>query len=93
MKAEITADSMLGKTIDGKVIRIWPIVKNNGNGRVCLVRISFAIEDKKIISGASCMARITSTLREKTLTIPATALIPGATPAAVWVAVERKPDG
>lgn len=89
MKAEITADSMLGKKIDGKVIRIWPIVKTNGNGRVCLVRVAFDPGAGKIISGASCMARITSTVREKALTIPATALIPGAKPTAVWVAVEQ----
>jgi len=92
MKAEVTADSMLGNKLDGKVIRIWPIVKNNGNGRVCLVRIAIDLDGKKIISGASCMARITSTVREDALTIPATALIPGAKPAAVWLAVEQ-PDG
>ena len=89
MKAEVTADSMLGKKIEGTVIRIWPIVKTNGSGRVCLVRIAINLDGKKIISGASCMARITSTIRENALTIPATALIPGAQPAAVWLAVEQ----
>jgi HlyD family secretion protein len=92
MKAEITADSMLGKKIDGTVIRIWPVVKTNGNGRVCLVRIAIADGGNRILSGASCMARITSTLRDRALTIPASALLPGAKPAAVWVAVEQTDD-
>jgi HlyD family secretion protein len=89
MKVEVTSDSMLGDTINGKVIRIWPIVKTNGNGRVCLVRIAFDQFNGQIISGASCMARIMSTVRENTLTIPATALIPGNATPAVWLAVEQ----
>lgn len=91
MKAEITADSMLGKTMVGTVSRIWPIVKTDGNGRVCKVRISLDLTGERFLSGASCMARITSVLRPETLTIPATALIPGAKPSAVWVAVETQP--
>lgn len=89
MTAEITADSMLGKKMTGTVSRIWPIVKTDGNGRVCRVRITLELEGKRLLSGASCMARITSVLRKDTLTIPATALIPGAKPPAVWVATEN----
>lgn len=89
MPAEITADSLLGKTLEGKVSRVWPIVKSDGNGRICRVRIAFNPSGLNILSGASCMARITSRLRDDTLTIPASALIPGAKPSAVWVAVEE----
>ena len=92
MKADITADSMLGKTIPGTVSRIWPIVKSDGNGRVCKVRIALDLSNERFLSGASCMARITSVLRDKTLTIPAVALIPGSKNPAVWLAVEDKTD-
>jgi HlyD family secretion protein len=92
MKAEVTADSMLGKKLDGTVIRIWPVVKNNGNGRVCLVRIAVDFGSGQILAGASCMARITSTVRDSAMPIPAAALIPGAKPSAVWVAVEQLPE-
>ena len=88
LPAEITADSMLGKTINGQVDRIWPIVKTDGAGRVCKVHIGFDAEDKKILSGASCMARISSVLKKDALIIPASALIPGAKPSAVWLAEE-----
>ncbi|HPX47401.1 MAG TPA: efflux RND transporter periplasmic adaptor subunit [Treponemataceae bacterium] len=101
MAAEVTADSMFGKTLKGTVRRIWPIVRNDGNGRVCRVRISLDPDQisesadsaqsaaGSVLSGASCMARISSVLREETLTIPSSALIPGAKPAAVWVAVRQ----
>lgn len=106
MTAEVTADSMFGRTLKGTVRRIWPIVRNDGNGRVCRVRISLdgdaaAKEEAPasggsssktgaaLLSGASCMARISSVLREEALTIPASAMIPGAKPAAVWVAVRQ----
>lgn len=88
MSAEITADSLLGITLKGRVRRIWPIVKSDANGRVCKVRIDVSVGNNKVLTGASCMARITSRLRDDTLIIPAAALIPGAKPAAVWVAVE-----
>ena len=85
--ASITADSLLGRTINGEINRIWPIVKNEGGGRVCQVRISLDLEGQQVLSGASCMARIVSVLREEALIIPASAMIPGANPPAVWVAV------
>jgi HlyD family secretion protein len=88
MSAEITADSLLGITLKGRVRRIWPVVKSDANGRVCKVRIDVSVGNNKVLTGASCMARITSRLRDDTLIIPAAALIPGAKPAAVWVAVE-----
>jgi len=91
LPAEITADSMLGKTINGHVERIWPIVKSDGAGRVCKVHIGFDTADKKILSGASCMARISSVLKKDALIIPASALIPGAKPTAVWLAEELVP--
>jgi HlyD family secretion protein/macrolide-specific efflux system membrane fusion protein len=87
MAAEITSDSMLGKTIPGQVLRIWPIVKSDGNGRVCPVRITLNREGHTFLSGASCMARITSRVRDDALVIPASALIPGGKGDAVWVAV------
>jgi len=91
LPAEITADSMLGQTINGHVDRIWPIVKTDGAGRVCKVHIGFDVSEKKILSGASCMARISSVLKKDALIIPASALIPGAKPPAVWLAEELVP--
>lgn len=88
MDVEVTTDSMLGTTIRGRVRRIWPIVKSDGNGRVCTVWISLDYSGKKLLSGASCMARITSRLKDEALTIPASALIPGPGKSAVWVATE-----
>lgn len=88
MDVEVTTDSMLGTTIPGRVRRIWPIVKSDGNGRVCTVWISLDYAGKKLLSGASCMARITSRLKDDALMIPASALIPGAGKSAVWVATE-----
>ena len=80
LPVEVTADSMLGTTIPGTVSRIWPIVKNDGNGRVCKVRISLDLSGARYLSGASCMARITSVLAPNAITVPASALIPGANP-------------
>jgi HlyD family secretion protein/macrolide-specific efflux system membrane fusion protein len=93
MAAEITSDSMLGKTIAGRVLRIWPIVKSDGNGRVCPVRITLNREGNTFLSGASCMARITSRVRDDALIIPASALIPGGKGDAVWVAVPLDQSG
>ncbi len=87
LPVEVTADSMLGTKIPGTVSRIWPIVKNDGNGRVCKVRVSLDLDGARYLSGASCMARITSVLAPDAITVPASALIPGANPPAVWVAV------
>lgn len=88
MAVEITSDSMLGKTLSGSVRRIWPIVKSDGNGRICTVWISLDLDGMKLLSGASCMARITSRLKDDVLMVPASALIPGAGKSAVWVATE-----
>lgn len=87
MEAEISADSILGSTFSGTVSRVWPIVRSDGSGRVCLVQIDVDLEDKMVLSGASCMARIKSVLREEALIIPASALIPGSEKPSVWVAV------
>jgi multidrug efflux pump subunit AcrA (membrane-fusion protein) len=85
MSADISADSLLGKTLKGSITRIWPVVRTDSNGRVCRVQLDVALSGNKALSGASCMARITSRLRDKALIIPAAALIPGASPQAVWL--------
>jgi len=64
-------------------------VKSDGSGRVCTVRISLDRAGHNFLSGASCMARITSRVRDDALIIPAAALIPGGKGNAVWVAVPK----
>jgi multidrug efflux pump subunit AcrA (membrane-fusion protein) len=86
MKADITADSVLGKTFPGTILRIWPVIKSDGAGKTCRVRLAVESTDSTLRSGASCMARIFSVLAVNVLTIPASALIPGSKPPAVFVA-------
>jgi HlyD family secretion protein len=85
MRAEVTADSLLGKTLSGRVLRVWPIVKSDGNGRVCKVQVKLDPNSARVLSGATCMARMTSRLKDSALLAPASALIPGSKPNAVWV--------
>ncbi len=88
MTAAVTSDSLLGVEIKGKVRRIWPSIMNEGGGRVCRVQVALLdAESFSIRTGASCVARIVSVLNSDCLIIPASALIPGVTPSAVWLAV------
>jgi multidrug efflux pump subunit AcrA (membrane-fusion protein) len=88
MAASVTTDSLLGTEIRGKVRRIWPSIMNEGGGRVCRVQIALIdAESIPIRTGASCVARIVSVLNSSCLIIPASALIPGTSPYAVWLAV------
>lgn len=88
-KASISADSLLGKELAGRVSAVRPVVKSSGTGRVCAVAIDVDLGSAKALSGASCMARITSRLKEEALQIPAAALIPSASPPAVWLLEKR----
>lgn len=88
MAASVTTDSLLGVEIQGRVRRIWPSIMNEGGGRVCRVQAALLdAESIPIRTGASCITRIVSVLNSSCLIIPSSALIPGVSPYAVWVAV------
>lgn len=88
MSAAVTTDSLLGTEIKGRVRRIWPSIMNEGGGRVCRVQVALIDADEvSIRTGASCVARIVSVLNSSCLIIPASSLIPGSSPYAVWLAV------
>lgn len=82
--AAISADSLFGKELPGRVAAIRPVVKSTGNGRICVAVIDVDLRGEKALSGATCVARVNSRIKEEALVIPASALIPGASPPAVW---------
>lgn len=88
MAAAVTTDSLLGTEIKGRVRRIWPSIMNEGGGRVCRVQVALIDAGSfPIRTGASCVTRIVSVLNSSCLIIPASSLIPGTSPYAVWLAV------
>ncbi|HOE07263.1 MAG TPA: efflux RND transporter periplasmic adaptor subunit [Treponemataceae bacterium] len=88
MAAAVTTDSLLGTEIKGRVRRIWPSIMNEGGGRVCRVQVALIDAGSfPIRTGASCVTRIVSVLNSSCLIIPASSLIPGTSPYAVWIAV------
>lgn len=61
---------------------------NEGGGRVCRVQVALIDAGSfPIRTGASCVTRIVSVLNSSCLIIPASSLIPGTSPYAVWLAV------
>lgn len=83
--ASISADSLFGKELSGTVSLIRPVVKSTGNGRICVAVIAVDLGGEKALSGATCIARVNSRIKDKAIVIPASALIPGASPPAVWM--------
>lgn len=73
--AEITSDSILGRTLEGTVTEISPVVSQVGSTRVSAVEIMIEAEDDRLKSGASCTARITTRTRDDAIAIPLSAFI------------------
>lgn len=74
--AEITSDSILGRTLSGTVSEISPVVSQVGSTRVSAVEIAIeGEEDARLKSGASCTARITTRTRDDAIAIPLSAFI------------------
>ncbi|NBC29940.1 MAG: efflux RND transporter periplasmic adaptor subunit [Spirochaetes bacterium] len=71
--AEISSDSILGETLTGTVRNISPVIQRVGNTRVSNVEISLDTDGRRLKSGASCTARISTTTKERALVIPITA--------------------
>jgi HlyD family secretion protein len=91
--ASISADSLFGKELKGRVSAIRPVVKSTGSGRICVVVIDVDLEKEKALSGATCVARVNSRIKDEALVIPASALIPGAAPPAVWLLTDSSGAG
>jgi HlyD family secretion protein len=72
--AEVTSDSLIGQTIKGSVDSIAPTVTSLGSTRVSLVDIRIDTgslpEGAVMRSGASCTARISSSVKQNALLIP-----------------------
>ncbi len=71
--AEVSSDSILGETLTGTVGNISPVIQRVGNTRVSTVEISLDTDGRRLKSGASCTARISTTTKERALVIPITA--------------------
>ena len=74
--AEITSDSLIGLTLRGSVKSIAPTITSLGSTRVSLVDLRIdtaAIPNRRSVtlrSGASCTARITTSIKQDALLIP-----------------------
>jgi HlyD family secretion protein len=74
--AEITSDSLIGLTLRGSVQSIAPTITSLGSTRVSLVDLRIdraAIPNRSSVtlrSGASCTARITTSIKQDALLIP-----------------------
>jgi HlyD family secretion protein len=74
--AEITSDSLIGLTLRGSVQSIAPTITSLGATRVSLVELRIdtaAIPNRSSVtlrSGASCTARITTSIKQDALLIP-----------------------
>ncbi len=77
--AEVTSDSLIGNTLRGTVDSIAPTVTSIGATRVSLVdvRVDTAAAGPGIVlrSGASCSAKITTSIRKDALLIPLASFI------------------
>ena len=71
--AEVTSDSLLGKTLRGTVESISPVIQRVGNTRMTEVKVAIRPEGNQLKSGASCTVRISTTTKEAALIIPLTA--------------------
>lgn len=71
--AEVTSDSLLGKTLNGTVESISPVILSVGNTRMTKVRVAIDPDGNQLKSGASCTVRISATTKESALVIPLTA--------------------
>ncbi len=71
--AEVTSDSLLGKTLRGTVESISPVIQRIGNSRMTEVKVSISPEGNRLKSGASCTVRIAAQAKEAALVIPLTA--------------------
>jgi HlyD family secretion protein len=74
--AEITSDSLIGLTLKGKVDTIAPTITSVGSTRVSLVDVRIDGASLRegggvtLRSGASCTARITTSIKQDALLIP-----------------------
>jgi HlyD family secretion protein len=74
-KAEISSDSIIGEVLEGEVTSIAPTVTSLGSTRVSLVRIRIAPVAFPLKAGASCTARIATSIKRDVLLIPLTAFL------------------
>jgi HlyD family secretion protein len=88
--AEITSDSLLGKTLRGTVESISPVIQRVGNTRMTEVKVAINPEENRLKSGASCTVRIAATTKDSALVIPLTAYTAEDEETYVYV-LEQKP--
>ena len=74
--AEITSDSLIGQTIKGTVDSIAPTITSLGSTRVSLVDVRLSAAPGAVIrSGASCTAKISTSIKQNVLLVPLTGFI------------------
>lgn len=89
--AEVTSDSLLGKTLKGTVESISPVIQRVGNTRMTEVKVAIKPEGNQLKSGASCTVRISTTTKNAALIIPLTAYTSEADKIFVYV-LEKKEE-
>lgn len=73
--AEITSDSLIGRTLKGRVLSIAPTITTMGSTRVSTVKISLDPTATTLRSGASCSVKITTRTKEDVVNIPITGFV------------------
>jgi HlyD family secretion protein len=68
--AEITSDSLLGARLSGTVVSIAPTITSLGSARASVVRVRIDPTALILRSGASCTARIVTSMKSDALTVP-----------------------
>lgn len=78
-EAEITSDSILGRILNGEVVEVAPVVKTRGSTRTSTVKVDIREEAPEpagdLKAGASCTARIVTSIRENSTVIPLSGFI------------------
>ena len=80
--AEITSDSLIGLTLTGTVDTISPVITSVGSTRVSMVDVKVDPASRKtsdgsatLRSGASCTARIVTSIKENVLLVPLSSFV------------------
>lgn len=69
-KAQVTSDSIIGKTLQARVFSIAPTVTTLGSSRISLVELQIENAGQALKAGASCSARIIASIKQDALLIP-----------------------
>ncbi len=73
--AEVTSDSLIGHTLNGRVVSVAPTISTVGSTRVSTVKVSIDPAGLQLRSGASCSVKVTTQTKENVLNIPITGFI------------------